>query len=233
MSVFTVEKPTPVLNTPYFSKVYGTTLPFDQEGLVREVEMVALPEMTFQVIQEHADHIIEVTTDAYPTFKSLYIDRRYGKVGLKAPPEKKLPSVDEILEFMQGCLGFPYIWGGNYHLGIPDWEKHYPPPNASKHELAHWNLKGVDCSGLLFEACQGLIPRNTSELMSYGQEVSLGVIQALDLILFPGHVIIALSPEEVIESWVELGGVVKNPLPKRLSEVNQPIMVRRFHPDVL
>lgn len=233
MPVLTINQPTPVLNAPHFSRVYGASLPFDQEGLVREVEMVALPDMVFQVIREHPDHILEVAINTYPTLKALYVDRRYGTVGLSAPYKKSLPSVDEILKSMHSCLGFPYIWGGNYHLGIPEWDRFYPPPKVSEKELAHWNLKGVDCSGLLFEACQGLTPRNTSELMSYGQEVPIQAIQPLDLILFPGHVIIALNKEEGIESCPDLGGVVKNPLSKRLSQIKEPIIVRRFHPDVL
>jgi len=70
MTYFVVEKPTPILNTPYFKKVFGCVLPFDEQNLVREVEMIALPGMVFEVIQSKEDHVLEVKTCSYPAKSS-------------------------------------------------------------------------------------------------------------------------------------------------------------------
>ena len=91
-------------------------------------------------------------------------------------------------------------------------------------------LTGLDCSGLLYEASRGMTPRNTSDLMHFGKQVTLESIQPLDLILYSGHVIIALSNREVIESGLEFGGVVLHPLEERIAKITKPFTVRRFHP---
>ncbi|HPE85225.1 MAG TPA: hypothetical protein PLO43_03500, partial [Chlamydiales bacterium] len=90
---------------------------------------------------------------------------------------------------------------------------------------------GVDCSGLLYEASYGLTPRNTSELISFGEERSLENLQPLDLLVWKGHVVIVLDPYHTIES--RLGkGVVITPLADRLSEIERELatdlFVRRF-----
>ena len=87
---------------------------------------------------------------------------------------------------------------------------------------------GLDCSGLLYEATEGLTPRNTKELMTYGVEISLSERQALDLILYSGHVLIVLSPDKVIESRDEFGGVVVSSFQKRVDMIRSPLTVRRF-----
>ncbi|MDN3509180.1 MAG: hypothetical protein P0S93_04095, partial [Candidatus Neptunochlamydia sp.] len=65
-------------NTPHFSDVYGGSLPFDNQLLVRAVEMIALPNMIFHVVVEKSETIIEVTTEQYPFSIPLYIDSRFG-----------------------------------------------------------------------------------------------------------------------------------------------------------
>ncbi len=231
MSYFVVEKATPLLNTPHFSKVYSSPFPFDKERLIRAVEMVALPGMSFKIIGKHPDHILEVATEEYPSSYSLYIDERFGEFrssGLRV--DKVLPELEEVLRRMRAMVGLPYVWGGNYGAGIADWERYYPPERLlTPFEEAHWTLRGVDCSGLLYEATGGYTPRNTKELASFGREVALETIQPLDLILYPGHVMIALNDREVIESRLEFGGVKITPL----ETIKKPTMVRRFLAQIL
>ncbi|MCP5505479.1 MAG: C40 family peptidase [Chlamydiales bacterium] len=229
---FITHSPTPILNTPHFKKVYGERLPFDDQELVREVEMIALPGMVFEVIQEEKEGILQVKTDDYPSASSLYLDARAGEKALSIKKRKvELPSVEMILSRMVSKVGTPYVWGGNYSAGIPEWAEWYPPKDMlTSFEEAHWLFKGVDCSGLLFEATNGFTPRNTSWLMKYGIEIALTDVKPLDLILYPGHVIIVLDENEVIESNHEKGGVLISPLEQRISEIKKPMMVRRFHP---
>ena len=66
--------------------------------------------------------------------------------------------------------------------------------------------------------------------MTYGKEVSVDEIKPLDLILYPGHVVIALGNNETIESQHSSGGVVIRPLDERLSKISGPYILRRFHP---
>jgi hypothetical protein len=116
-----------------------------------------------------------------------------------------------------------------------------------------WQLKGVDCSGLLYYASNGCTPRNTSALVHYGQSVLiegkttqeiLQHVEALDLIVWAGHVICVLDKETAIESKVG-AGVVTTPLEERLEQVMQsrrPVdhyhslrpsfAIRRWHPDL-
>ncbi len=92
-----------------------------------------------------------------------------------------------------------------------------------------WALKGVDCSGLLYEATDGFTPRNTSDLVHYGSPVSIEnksvgeiqrIVKPLDLIVWKGHVVIVVDSEKTIESR-HLHGVVIAPLKERLEEVLQ------------
>jgi len=234
MTYFVVEKPTPLLNTPCFRKVFGHALPFDKQKLVREVEMIALPGMVFEVIQSRKNHILEVKTCRYLATK-LFIDQRFGQLQKNRPPllMRKLPPKKLILERMKKCVGLPYVWGGNYAAGIPEWKNYYPPEKPlSEIEEAHWCFRGVDCSGLLYEAAEGCVPRNTSEQIKMGVEVSINSLKPLDLVFSPGHVFILLNQDEVIESRLKYGGVTITPLKERLKELDC-FVIKRFHPETI
>ena len=234
MTYFVVEKPTPILNTPYFRRVFERMLPYDEKGLVRELEMIAFPGMVFEVIQSMGDHILKVETCSYFAAK-LFIDQRFGCLQKNRPPllKRKLPPVELILKRMKKCVGLPYVWGGNYAAGIPEWKTYYPPGKAlSEIEEAHWCFRGVDCSGLLYEAAEGCVPRNTSEQMKLGVEVSIDSLKPLDLFFYPGHVFILLNEDEVIESCLEFGGVTITPLKERLKDLGS-FFIKRFHPQTI
>lgn len=231
MTFFVTDKPTPVLNTPCFSDVYSGSLPFDDQHLVRALEYIAFPKRIFKVVNEVEPNILHVTTSEYSSSGFLFVDRRFGEIHVEETPlfQREMPSKEVLIERLLSKQGLPYVWGGNWSTGIPEWESFYPPPaQISKFEQAHWSFMGLDCSGLLYEATEGLTPRNTKELMSYGTEVPLTETQALDLIVYPGHVLIALSPDEVIESWDQPGGVVVSSLEKRVGMIRSPLIVRRF-----
>lgn len=226
---FVVQKPTPILNTPHFSKVFGIMpLPFDANHLIRAVEMIALPGMSFDILREERDGILEVKSEEYPAIYPIYIDSRFGSYSVEKN-EKKLPPVDKIIDKLVSSIGLPYVWGGNFSAGIPTWTELYPPPCAlTPLQEAHWNFRGLDCSGLLYEATNGYTPRNTRDMFNYGREVTLKEIQALDLILYPGHVVIVLNENEVIESKLQYKVVKISPLESRLKEIDEPFTIRRF-----
>ena len=109
---------------------------------------------------------------------------------------------------------------------------HYAPAQALEPVLQQkWQLQGVDCSGLLYWATNGVTPRNTSALVNYGTGVMitglsidqiLTQLKPLDLIVTRGHVLIVLPGERVIEStWKPSnnGGVYISSLKARLIEI--------------
>jgi hypothetical protein len=91
----------------------------------------------------------------------------------------------------------------------------YPPKgNVSDNTKDLWILKGLDCSGLLYQATDGYTIRNTSSLTSIGSAVEIKdksateiseLVIPLDLIVWNGHVVIVLDKETVIESTPAYG----------------------------
>jgi cell wall-associated NlpC family hydrolase len=213
--------PTPVLNTPEISSVFGTQAAKPRDhydtGLVRELEFIALPGTVFTieaVIRRNGETVYRVTTVdyPYPSAGGYYIDSRFVRARVEKPPEraKRLPAENAIIAFLISSEGSPYLWGGNVREGISQMLSFYPPPAAlTQEEHSRWMLQGLDCSGLLYQATGGCTPRNTGALVNFGDAVPIAdltlsqIIQAiepLDIIVWPGHVIIVLDRDRVIES---------------------------------
>lgn len=215
--------PVPVLNTPDFRAVFGgkdgRTLQKDRCGQVRAVEFVALPGTVFTItgeLKKGARTIYRVTSNdyPYPSVGGYFLDAASVRVENVRPPDRKakLPQKEEILAALRQRTGTGYVWGGNLAGGVSELTAWYPPGSTaglSKRELKTWQLAGVDCSGLLYEATGGYTPRNTSALIGYGHAIPIAgrsaadiaaLLQPLDLIVWPGHVLIALDEGKVIES---------------------------------
>lgn len=233
----------PVLNTPDFKAVFGGAngqdLKVDRCGQVRELEFIALPGSVFTILKKQRSgtaDIYQVETDEYaaPPNVRLYIDGRFLKLQPAVPPPRRpsLPTRGEILSALRTSVGKPYVWGGNVPGGVPELEAwFYKDVIDSDRESIR--LAGLDCSGLLYHATGGWTPRNTTQLLRYGQGVAIAgklsaeiatMLQPLDLIVWNGHVIIVLDRQTAIESRLECGrsgngGVVMTNLSKRLVEI--------------
>lgn len=258
--------PTPVLNMPDFNSVFGgsdgRTLKLTAKNLIEEVEFIALPHTVFVIeerIRKGSREILRVTTKDYPYHAAggYYIDSRFVEKIFEKPQERrrKLPDKDTIIKKLIAADGAIYVWGGNYSKGIPEMLEFYKPSGTLPNDaLKMWTLKGVDCSGLLYEATGGYTPRNTDSLFSFG--ISVGVkglspdeiakkLKPLDIIVYKRHVVIVLNNREVIESTISRGVHVKNLLSavRAMSEIVQPandykgdgkgdkFVVRRWHPE--
>jgi len=220
-------KPAPLLNRPDFQKVFGSqSLPLDDKGLLRCLETIALPGTKFEVHQEIDPYTLEVSTKDYPYGKCFVDSRFVMSVSEKEPErEKILPSVDKIVKRLNAALGLPYVWGGNWSLGIPEILSIYKPPVAQEQRQSRM-LCGLDCSGLLYEATDGYTPRNTSELIHFGKEVQSP--EPLDLLIYPGHVIIMLDQNSTIESLYGHGVILDN-FEKRIEKLKKTgYFLRRF-----
>lgn len=211
---------TPVLNTPDFGSVFGgqtgTEVKLDDRGLIAEMEFIAFPNTIFNIVEiipKNNFNIYKVTTNDYQyKSSSLFVDSRFVKTVNQKPDDRQhiIPSKEEILINLKSLIGYPYMWGGNYAEGISKLIEYYPPSGTISEQTKNiWILKGVDCSGLLYQASNGCTLRNTSSLITIGTGVDIkektakeisAVVQPLDLIAWNGHVVIVLDSEKVIES---------------------------------
>jgi cell wall-associated NlpC family hydrolase len=213
----------PVLNTPDFRSVFGDkdgrTLKKDSCNQLRSLEFVALPGTVFRIekeLQIGGQKIFRVTTGEYPypSGSGYYVDARAVRVTADKPVERRkvLPSRDAILSAMKKLVGTGYVWGGNVSEGVPEMTSWYPPSDSSSlsdSDERLWQLAGIDCSGLLYQATGGYTPRNTGSLVEFGKGVSIAgknlkdivpLLQPLDLIVWPGHVLIVIDGGNIIES---------------------------------
>jgi len=233
--------PAPVLNRPDFSTVFGgkdgKTLLKDECGQLRALEFVALPGTLFTVAQTIAASsgtVYRVTTNdyPYPAAGGYFVDARAVRLEKQRPPERvtRLPAKEKMLATMESRVGTRYVWGGNVAAGVAELSSWYPPTGAVDEGL--WRLAGVDCSGLLYEAAGGYTPRNTSALLGFGRPVAIAgksgreiaaQLEPLDLIVWPGHVMIVLEGGRVIESrlvcQMPAEGVRIRPLGAALAEI--------------
>jgi hypothetical protein len=232
---------TPVLNTPYIDSIYGgkdgRTLKKSKSGLVKELEYVAYVGSSFEILEiinkdNHSIYKINAPDYSIPELKiDLFIDSRFVDTTSVKPELRtaKLPGKDEIIRFMYDNIGAPYVWGGNNIEGVDQMFSYYPPKGElSSKETKEWGLKGLDCSGLLYQATDGYTPRNTHQLVYYGKAVEIeglntgqiiSKVEPLDLIVWKGHVIIILDSETTIQSSHSSWGVVKKDLENALKQL--------------
>lgn len=240
---------TPVLNRADFQSALTTR---DECGQLRAVEFVALPGTVFTITGEEktgSHAALRVTTEdyPYPTTKGYYVDSRSVQLADGKPAQRlrRLPTEEAIIAGMKTRLGKGYVWGGNVAEGVTDrW-------GDGRRTL----LAGLDCSGLLYEATAGYTPRNTSSLATYGRGVPIAGkgaaaiaagLRPLDLIVWPGHVLIVIDGGNVIESRLVCGNpaegvrirpatmalaeIMKSRRPTdRISGTGKEFVVRRWH----
>ncbi len=234
MSFAKTISPAPLLNTPKLM----FELSKDSQDRFMELETVIFTHVLLELVEKKTDCIWEVKTKEYPSPSKLYLDEKFFEP-IPSALERyiELPSQEEILSNMKKLEGLRYFWGGAYPYGIPNILKFYPHIQG-REDLPDLICQGIDCSGLLYFATNGWTPRNTSDLINFGTPVPLEniALQPLDLIVWKGHVIIAVSHDTVIES--ALGkGVFFSPFKKRLAEIqkitqeqNKELFVRRWYP---
>ncbi|HEV3269041.1 MAG TPA: hypothetical protein VGZ69_00095 [Candidatus Rhabdochlamydia sp.] len=244
MSITT--NPIPVLNTADFSSCFGgkdgRSIPLDDQGLMRNLETILLPGSPLGLKEKISEHIWEIKTPVYSGEK-LYIDKRLLKT--TSQQTNALPTVDKICKSLKSLTGTPYLWGGNWPLGINKMCELYPPKvdfSSLPEKIQNtWLLKGVDCSGLLYWATNGYTPRNTSDLVTYAEGLNIEnlkekdivlLLKPLDLITWKGHVIIVIDKETCIESTPKEGVHMSN-LCKRTEEVlKNRIAVNQYPSDL-
>ena len=247
------ESDTPVLNTPDFRSVFGgrdgMTLRQDECGQLRSLEFVALPGTLFRIEAELKNgdrRIYRVTTADYPyvSKSGYFIDERFVRVQREKPKARTalLPGKKAVIDALKRMNGSRYVWGGNSSRGVPEMLRLYPPKGKHPPGIDLWSLKGVDCSGLLYEATGGYTPRNTSALIDFGIGVDISgkslkditpLLEPLDLIVWPGHVLIVIDGGNLIESRLVCKEPDKGVRIRPAVEALSDIMKKRKPADVI
>jgi len=230
---------TPVLNTYDFFLVFGgndgSSVKLDNRGLIGEMEFIAFPGTVFNILeivefQDRGLKYYKVKTDDYQYNGNFYVDSRFVQTYNDKPNGRIIekPKQTEVIKFMKSLIGYPYMWGGNYADGLFNMLYMYEPRTEIDTRTKNlWILKGVDCSGLLYQSTAGYTPRNTSSLLNYGEPVNvedkpleeiIPLLKPLDLIVIKGHVVIVLDENTTIESSPDKG-VHTTELKSRLSRI--------------
>ena len=211
----TVLKSAPLFNCKELSRAF---LNYDSVYLVREIETVLFPGTVLKIHRDDVS-VFEVTTQEYFSEKPLYIDKRFVAQCDTKPNEriKVLPTANQMLQTLANLPKLPYIWGGNIFQGIPELLQYYPPKHPlTTFDYMYWQLKGVDCSGLLYALTNGYTLRNTSQIYHIYPQVT--TLKPLDVIVWPGHNLIVLSPSKVIECR-QYDGLVVSDITTRLKQI--------------
>jgi len=107
----------------------------------------------------------------------------------------------------------------------------YPPTGKlNSEDKLTWEMKGLDCSGLIYEATNAYSPRNTHQLVNFGEPVEIkgltaskikSILKPLDIIVWKGHVVVVFDENTTIESSHSANGVTKKDLLSSLSKLMQ------------
>lgn len=216
---------TPVFLTSNISKQFGWWsgpggLNLATNGQIADLDWTALPWTVFRILGTTTDDAGNMIYEVYsresynvlPKWQSYYIDARFVTYSATKPTERApvSRSADEIIAKMYEAEWTIYVrWGNNYKW-FNELKDIYQPqwPLADRYDQK-WRLNGVDCSGLVYEASDGILPRNTSQQITHGYSVPIkwksveeikSLVQPLDLIVWKGHVIIVVDSETTIES---------------------------------
>lgn len=226
MKWFKIVTPAPVLNTSDFAAVFGgksgCEIPINEQGHPPSYEFVALPRMYFSLTAEVSEYVIQVQCPEYSS-QPYYLDRRFGQIvdcNLAEEPMGQLEA-GALLAYMESRLGTAYVWAGNWAEGIPKLLELYKPTKQldPRTEIL-WTFRGLDCSGLLFEASSGRTPRNSTLLVHYGKPLETDELRPMDMIVYPGHVLFVRDSETIIESKSPYGVRIYS-LKDRLAEIKQ------------
>lgn len=222
---------TPVFNTS--TNPFELPFKIDYQNLLKSREIILYPNTKVNCLNFLENNIVQIETKDYPSNTPIYTNlnflRKIDKDNQKTVRE--LPSQDEIIKWLENQIGIPYCWGGNCVEGIKEIMINVYPHLAHISEDQQINAYciGVDCSGLLYQATNGISPRNTRQLIQYGEKIPIegltieeiqNKILPLDVVVFPGHMVICLDKQQVIESRL-YDGVIMSSFVERFQSMQQ------------
>ena len=212
---------TPLFNVPDFLHRLEHAQ-VDETFHMRILETIIFPKREI-VICDESQGVTEVYCPDYLSPLPLYTLTTFLEDG-SADEKPPIAPLTQIIQRLMNFPKMPYLLGGNItekiNLNLPLGSIPFYSRNT--------NLYGIDCSGLLYFVTGGHTPRNTKELMEFGEVVE--DLCPLDLIVFKGHVLIYLGDGLVIESR-EIDGVIISKWDRRKELITKPYRFIRFHPE--
>lgn len=202
-------------------------LPFDDQGLYRPLEMMLLPGQEFELMGMDKEGVAQIQTQdnkKYYTFEAM-LKLKIGDLGTKR-------TACQIIENLMAFKGCPYIWGSNWILSPQQVHLMTAQLQGFTNNFIKnisYVFSGLDCSGLLYAATLGYVPRNTVDLVNFGRFISIArsdnkqicrQVRPLDLLVWKGHVLIFLDENTLIESRKDFGCVIVEAR-ARLDEIRQ------------
>lgn len=199
------------------------------EGLFRPLEMVLLPGSRIEIVEDDQGQLA-IKYPEHDGDRVFYTHAMFLKQNLEVDLEVEELTLNHILEALYAFKGAPYVWGANWRLS--DKNEFFDSFNGfSKNIQKHlaYLFSGLDCSGLLYAATKARVPRNTSQLVSYGRSINIDgfsnhqikrVVKPLDLLVWKGHVLVFLEENYLIESRLGRGVVIVD-ADERLDEIRQ------------
>lgn len=204
-----ISSPLPLFgNVKFYQELETGALCFDDQGLWRPLETILLPGSFVKAMIEPGNPICRVSTPNYPSASPLYTLVKL--LSSDHQPQKPPSSLALFFEKIYSCLGLPYLWGGNLPEGTHALATLYPERPRDPKTDQIYTLRGVDCSGLIYYASQGLTARNSSDLIRQGKAVTdLSALAPGMLIGWKGHVLI-VTERGIIESKAQEGVILSN-----------------------
>lgn len=204
----------PVFNIPniykFLSEIDGE-VKSDKKGLVPQISFVAPPGKEFEIIEEieESGYII-LKVKPVDSEKIYYMDSRFTEQSDSEKNHSGKLSREEIIRNLKAMEGYPYEYGGSIANGVYKFESMYEITGLKE----KWKPKGLDCSGLIYQATNGLTPRTSTAITEFGEGLDIEdkeldeiieMVEPLDIIGYPGHVLIVIDKSKVMESSPKKG----------------------------
>lgn len=190
----------------FYEELDTGNLSFDDQSLWRPLEVVLLPGTDVTATIEPHHPICRISSPAYPSTSPLYTLVKLLNFNHHTLTPTR--SLSLFFDRIHSCLGVPYLWGGNLPEGTNALLNLYPQHPRDPRSAQVYQLRGVDCSGLLYYASQGLTARNSSDLIRQGTAVTdISDLKPGMLIGWKGHVLI-VTERGIIESKAQEGVIL-------------------------
>lgn len=214
MKYVTTKTYSPIFNIPdiykFLSEIDGE-LKTDKKGLVPEISFIASPGKEFEILEEIEQSSYTILkVKPVDSEKIYYIDSRFIEQSNGENNQRGKLTKEEIIRNLKAMEGYPYEYGGAIANEVYKFESMYEINGLNK----KWKPKGLDCSGLIYQATNGLIPRSSNEIVEFGKGLDIEdreldeiveMIEPLDIIGYPGHVLIVIDKNSVMESSPKKG----------------------------